>query len=61
MHKQITGYCTISNSEKTININYITASSLDSEKVSVKGLMDSKCVGCNSQSCPLYENAPKQI
>lgn len=59
MYKEISGFCSVANDEKTIDINYISAS-FDNQTISKKSRY-TRCVDCNSQTCPLFENAPKQI
>ena len=53
MNKEITDYCEISKSERTITVNYLEDENLN-EYLYIKGF-HSPCPGCNSE-CPIFKN-----
>lgn len=59
MYTDISGFCPMTNSEKTIEVQYISATTLEGTYTR-KGKYV-RCIGCNNSSCPIYENAPTEI
>lgn len=61
---QVSGYCPAQQSDYSISVSYIDASTLEKRQY-VKGtfrcehnLFSDKC---NGNSCPIYKNAPEHI
>lgn len=59
MNKEFSGFCSVANAEKSIDVKYVSES-FDNQEITKKSRY-SRCIDCNSQTCPLFESAPKQI
>lgn len=59
MQKIFTEMCPITNSEQSINVDYIPYSSLGSIRTYyTKGRFSCSNHKCDNEDCPLYNNAP---
>jgi hypothetical protein len=59
MYKDISGFCPITNTQKTIEVQYVSVVTMDGTYTR-KGKYV-RCIDCHNYSCPIYENAPKEI
>jgi len=58
MYKTITGFCDFANEDRSIEVKFIEETSIDSISKLHKCRF-TRCSGCNSNVCPLYEKQPE--
>ena len=62
MYETYSDFCSVSNSEETIEVNYIPYSSLGSAKTHyTKGRYSCSNSTCSNENCPLYNSAPNSF
>ena len=59
MRKQITDYCDIVNENRSIEVQFAEETSLDDSDITYHKTKFSRCLGCTSNVCPIFEKQPE--